>query len=95
MKRLLVLALLVLSCVAQARDGAQVRAFRKLHPCPSTGMTRGACPGHVVDHVWPLCGGGEDSPRNMQWQTIADAKVKDRAEKRLCAKLRKCGTPHF
>ena len=38
-------------------------------------------PGHVVDHVIPLACGGEDSPRNMQWQTISDAKAKDRWER--------------
>jgi len=37
--------------------------------------------GHVVDHVIPLACGGEDSPRNMQWQTIAEGKAKDRWER--------------
>jgi hypothetical protein len=34
----------------------------------------------VVDHVVPLKRGGLDAPSNMQWQTIADAKAKDRIE---------------
>jgi hypothetical protein len=38
-------------------------------------------PSHVIDHVVPLACGGEDSPRNMQWQTISDAKAKDRWER--------------
>lgn len=37
-------------------------------------------PGHVVDHIIPLKRGGCDDPRNMQWQTIKDAKEKDRWE---------------
>jgi hypothetical protein len=34
--------------------------------------------GYVVDHVVPLECGGADSPSNMQWQTVHDAKIKDR-----------------
>jgi hypothetical protein len=34
----------------------------------------------VVDHVIALKRGGADAPSNMQWQTIADAKAKDRIE---------------
>src|SRR6266581_2147696 len=55
-------------------------SFEKSNPCPSTGKTSGACPGYVVDHVRALKRGGEDSPTNMQWQTEAAAKSKDRTE---------------
>ena len=41
-----------------------------------------------MDHTFPLCAGGADTPANMQWQAIAAAKVKDVDEKRLCAALR-------
>jgi hypothetical protein len=34
-------------------------------------------PGYVVDHIKPLACGGADAPSNTQWQTIAEAKVKD------------------
>jgi len=37
-------------------------------------------PGHVVDHIIPLKRGGLDEPNNMQWQTVTDAKAKDRVE---------------
>ena len=62
------------------RDPAARGAFQRSHPCPSTGKTSGACPGYVVDHVRPLKRGGADSPSNMQWQTTAEAKRKDRTE---------------
>jgi hypothetical protein len=54
--------------------------FKKTNPCPSTGKSSGACPGYVIDHVVPLKRGGPDAPRNMQWQTKADAKAKDKTE---------------
>ena len=41
-------------------------------------------PGHVIDHIVPLACGGRDSPDNMQWQTTAEAKAKDRVERRGC-----------
>jgi hypothetical protein len=43
-------------------------------------MTSGACPGYLVDHIVPLKRGGADEPGNMQWQTVAEAKAKDRIE---------------
>jgi hypothetical protein len=54
--------------------------FKRTHPCPSTGKSSGACPGYVIDHVKPLKRGGADAPSNMQWQTTADAKAKDKWE---------------
>jgi hypothetical protein len=63
------------------RSTSAKHAFEKQHPCPSTGLTSGRCPGYVVDHVQPLQCGGADAPANMQWQTIAEGKAKDRAER--------------
>ena len=54
--------------------------FRKSNPCPSTGRSTGACKGYVIDHVAPLKRGGPDAPSNMQWQTTAAAKAKDKIE---------------
>jgi hypothetical protein len=41
-------------------------------------------PGYVVDHIKPLACGGADDPSNMQWQSIADAKAKDKVERQDC-----------
>jgi len=62
------------------RDPAQRRAFQHTHPCPANARKMGACPGYVVDHIKPLKRGGADRPSNMQWQTRAEAKAKDRWE---------------
>ncbi len=66
------------------RDRGAVRAFRAKHPCPSTGKTAGACPGFVVDHLWPLCAGGCDVVENMAWQELEASRRKDRLERRAC-----------
>jgi hypothetical protein len=48
----------------------------------------GGWPGHVVGHIVPLACGGADDPSNMQWQTIADGKAKDRVERQGCSSRR-------
>ena len=63
-----------------ARSTAAKNAFKKAQPCPVTGQPRGPCPGYIIDHVIALKRGGPDTPTNMQWQTKADAKAKDRVE---------------
>lgn len=69
---------------AEPRSGTARATFQRANPCPATGKTIGACPGYVVDHVKPLCSGGADHPNNMQWQTVAEAKIKNRAERAQC-----------
>ncbi len=41
-------------------------------------------PGYVVDHIVPLACGGKDVASNMQWQTVAAGKAKDKVERRGC-----------
>ncbi|MCW1959819.1 MAG: HNH endonuclease [Mycobacterium sp.] len=84
MRALLCLALI--SCLAAAGPrSAAVRAeFQRLNPCPANGATRGACPGWVVDHVVPRACGGADAPGNLQWQSVAAAREKDRWEREVC-----------
>lgn len=80
-------------CQPVPRNHAVLRRFQKLHPCPSTGLTYGECPGYVMDHIKPLCltGKAGDVEENIQWQTVKDAKAKDRKEKADC---RKAGCQH-
>ena len=40
--------------------------------------------GYVVDHIKPLACGGADDPSNMQWQTVAEGKAKDKWERKGC-----------
>jgi hypothetical protein len=60
--------------------------FQREHPCPSTGRTTGARPGYWKDRVVPLACRGPDAVSNMQWQTIADARAKDRWERKECGR---------
>jgi 5-methylcytosine-specific restriction endonuclease McrA len=53
-----------------------------------TGYPRGR-PGYIIDHIVPLACGGADAPSNMQWQTRAAAKAKDRTERVGCSSGRR------
>ena len=67
--------------------------FRLAHPCPVTGQTSGPCKGYVIDRIIPPVCGGAEAPENMQWQTLAEAKEKDRWEKIGCRKGRRLVLP--
>ncbi len=81
----LLIALLCLPALATERSGAVRAAFQRDNPCPANGAKRGTCPGWVVDHIKPLACDGADKPFNLQWQTVADAKAKDKWERRGCS----------
>ena len=64
-------------------------AFQKIHPCPNTGKTTGACDWQK-DHVIPLADGGCDSVSNLQYLPPAIKNgpgllPKDRWERRIYA----------
>jgi hypothetical protein len=69
-----------------ARSAQAKKEFTKAHPCPAFNLQRStvqrstACPGYQVDHVKPLACGGEDSPRNMQWLTVAEHRAKSKRD---------------
>ena len=64
------------------RLGCERKAdFKREHPCPANGHRSGPCPGYVIDHIVPFACTGADAPSNMQWQTTADAKAKDKWER--------------
>lgn len=69
------------------RSPAEVSAFRRLNPCPPTGLARGACPGYHVDHIIALCAGGLDAVVNMQWLTVEDHRFKTLVDVRECRRL--------
>ena len=54
----------------------------------ATGYPRGR-PGYVIDHRVALACGGADAPSNMQWQSAAAAKEKDRTERIGCGNGRR------
>jgi hypothetical protein len=69
---------------ATMRSHAVKAEFRRMNPCPSTGRTRGACPGYQVDHREALICGGLDEVDNLQWLSVEDHKAKTRVEVKLC-----------
>lgn len=71
-----------------SRSSTVIRAFRRIHPCPSTFMISGACPNWNIDHVIPRACGGRDAVSNMQWlpgsiKRTSDTDNKDRWERKV------------
>ena len=75
---LIVLSLPAIASASEHRSRVVAREFQHEYPCPSTGLASGPCPGYVRDHIYPLECGGPDTVANMQWQTIQEAKAKDK-----------------
>lgn len=87
MKNLLAVVICFPLIVFAGERSPQARAdFIRLNPCPATGSNKPhyACPGYVVDHIRALACDGADHHANMQWQTVKDAKDKDKWERKGC-----------
>ncbi len=69
------------SCPRDSRGRIERSEVAKRDFMKQTGFPNGR-PGYVVDHIVPLAKGGKDVPSNMQWQTIAAAKAKDKIERK-------------
>ncbi len=68
----------------RSSHGRIARSRKAVHEFEvQTGYPKGR-PGYVVDHIVPLACGGADASSNMQWQTVAAAKAKDKIERRGC-----------
>lgn len=81
----------VLFCATTAvhalpRDKVQTAHFKRDHPCPATGKSKGPCKGYNVDHKQSLMTGGADHPDNMQWVKTADHKRKTKQDLADCKK---------
>ena len=61
------------------RSAAVIAAYKKIHPCPATGKSTGACTGWAIDHIIPLAKGGCDAVVNMAW---------------MPDKIKSCATPY-
>lgn len=68
----------------QQRSYHAIKQFKLNNPCPADGSHKGRCIGYIIDHIKPLACGGLDTPKNMQWQTVDDAKAKDSWERVGC-----------
>lgn len=90
MKRVaaLVAALALASASVASSSAERSRALRaefmRLNPCPSTGQSKGACPGWQVDHREALVCDGRDELANLQWLTVRAHREKTRVEVKLC-----------
>lgn len=72
------------------RSAVVIGAFKKVHPCPTTGQVTGACPGWQINHIIPLACGGRDAVDNMGWfpvsiKVCADPHCIDRYERKVYA----------
>ena len=63
-----------------------IAAYRKLHPCPSTGkLGKGACPDWALNHNVSLACGGCDSVSNLSFMRNDVKKIVDSYELKINA----------
>jgi len=67
------------------RSSSVIAAYRKVHPCPSTGLRTGACPNWALNHVVPLACGGYDAVSNLVWMRLDAKKIVDGYERKMSA----------
>jgi len=86
-----IVTMLLLGALATSPYAAIKRSTKARHdfmravPCPAkVSHSVYTCPGFVIDHIKPLACGGVDAPSNLQWQTIAEARAKDKWELKGC-----------
>jgi hypothetical protein len=60
------------------RSAAARQAFER-----QTGYANGR-PGYLVEHIVPLSCGGTDTPSNMEWLTLAEARQKNKLDRARC-----------
>ena len=68
------------------RRSAVITAYKKIHPCPSTGLYgAGACPDYSLNHPIPLACGGCDSVSNLMYMRNDAKKIVDGYEREISA----------
>jgi hypothetical protein len=68
------------------RRSAVITAYKKIHPCPSTGLYgSGACPDYSLNHNMPLACGGCDSVSNLMYMRNDAKKIVDGYEREISA----------
>lgn len=67
------------------RSYSVLSAYQRIHPCPSTGLKSGACPGWAKNHNRPLACGGCDSVSNISWMRTDVKKLVDGYERKIGA----------
>ena len=77
--QIILIFLLTISLQTEAQQNRSyhtIKQFKLKNPCPANGRHKGRCEGYVIDHVKALACGGLDTPKNMQWQSVFEAKDK-------------------
>lgn len=72
------------------RNSSVIKAYRRVHPCPSTLLFSDSCPGWSINHIIPLACGGCDSVSNLVWmpnsiKTCTTSHCVDQYERKISA----------